>query len=143
NTSPIARLPGDTLSASFLAAGLLNWEIDLWGRIRRGTEAAGGDLAAREAARDGAQVSLVASVAGLHFDVAALREVLARTEASAALQADSLRLMRRRNAAGIVSAAEVRQSEAQLAGTQARLPELQRQIVAAENALALLLARHL
>lgn len=141
NTSPIARLPGDTLSASFLAAGLLNWEIDLWGRIRRGTEAAGGDLAAREAARDGAQVSLVAGVAGLHFDVAALREVLARTEASAALQADSLRLMRRRNAAGIVSAAEVRQSEAQLAGTQARLPELQRQLVAAENALALLLAR--
>jgi len=141
NTSPIARLSGDTLSSSFLVAGVLNWEIDLWGRIRRGTEAAGGDLAAREAARDGAQVSLVAGVTGLHFDVAALREVFARTEASAALQADSLRLMRRRNAAGIVSAAEVRQSEALLAATQARLPELQRQIVAAENALALLLAR--
>jgi multidrug efflux system outer membrane protein len=141
NTSPIARLPGDTLSSSFLLAGLLNWEIDLWGRIRRGTEAAAGDLAAREAARDGAQVSLVASVAGLHFDIAGLREVLARTEASAALQADSLRLMQRRNAAGIVSAAEVRQSEALLAATQARLPELQRQIVAAENALALLLGR--
>ena len=124
NTSPIARLPGETLSSSFLLAGLLNWEIDLWGRIRRGTEAAAGDLAAREAARDGAQVSLVAGVVGLHFDLAGLREVLARTEASAALQADSLRLMRRRNAAGIVSAAEVRQSEALLATTQALVPEL-------------------
>jgi multidrug efflux system outer membrane protein len=141
NTSPIARLPGDTLSSSFLLAGLLNWEIDLWGRIRRGTEAATGDLAAREAARDGAQVSLVAGVVGLHFDLAGLREVLARTEASAALQADSLRLMRRRNAAGIVSAAEVRQSEALLATTQALVPELQRQIVATENSLAVLLGR--
>ena len=60
---PIARLPGETISSSFLAAGLLNWEIDLWGRIRRGTEAAQADLAGREAARDGARVSLIAQAA--------------------------------------------------------------------------------
>lgn len=140
-TSPTARLPGDTLTSSFLAAGLISWEIDLWGRVRRGTEAARGDLAAREAARDGAQVSLIAEVASRHFELAALREVLASTESSARLQADSLRLMRRRNAAGIVSAAEVRQAEGQLAATEARLPEIRRQITATENALALLLAR--
>jgi multidrug efflux system outer membrane protein len=140
-TSPTARLPGDTLTSSFLAAGLLNWEIDLWGRVRRGTEAARGDLAAREAARDGAQISLIAEVASRHFELAALREVLLSTERSAKLQDDSLRLMRRRNAAGIVSAAEVRQAEGQLAATEARLPEIRRQITATENALSLLLAR--
>jgi multidrug efflux system outer membrane protein len=140
-TSPTARLPGDTLTSSFLAAGLLNWEIDLWGRVRRGTEAARGDLAAREAARDGAQVSLIAEVASRHFELAALREVLLSTERSAKLQDDSLRLMRRRNASGIVSAAEVRQAEGQLAATEARLPEIRRQITATENALSLLLAR--
>jgi outer membrane protein, multidrug efflux system len=141
STSPTARLPGDNLTSSFLAAGLLSWEIDLWGRVRRGTEAARGDLAAREAARDGAQVSLVAEVASRHFELAALRDVLASTESNAALQADSLRLMRRRNSAGLVSAAEVRQSEAQLAATRARIPDIKRQITATENALSLLLAR--
>jgi multidrug efflux system outer membrane protein len=140
-TSPTARLPGDSLTSSFLAAGFVSWEIDLWGRVRRGTEAARGDLAAIAAARDGAQVSLIAEVASRHFELVALRDVLASTERNAALQADSLRLMRRRNAAGIVSAAEVRQSEAQLAATQASVPDIKRQITANENALSLLLAR--
>ena len=140
-TSPIARLPGETISSSFLAAGLLNWEIDLWGRIRRATEAAEADLAGRAAARDGAQVSLVAQAASGHFGLAALRETQAITRRSADLQRASLQLMRRRNAAGIVSAAEVRQAEGQLAATEALLPEIERQIVAAENALALLRAR--
>ncbi|MFN9572199.1 MAG: efflux transporter outer membrane subunit, partial [Betaproteobacteria bacterium] len=57
------------------------------------------------------------------------------------LQADSLRLMRRRNQAGIVSGAEVRQAEGQLASTQARVPELRRQMAATENALSLLAGR--
>lgn len=140
-TSPIARQSGETLSSSFLAAGFLSWEIDLWGRIRRGTEAARGDLAAAQAARDGAQVSLVAQTAGTYYQLAALREAHAATERSVRLQRDSLRLMRRRNQAGIVSAAEVRQAEGQLAGTEALLPETLRQINATENALAALLAR--
>ncbi len=140
-TSPTARLPGDSLTSSFLAAGFVSWEIDLWGRVRRGTEAARADLAGREAARDGAQVSLIAEVASRHFELAALREVLDSTERNVALQADSLRLMRRRKTAGIVSAAEVRQSEGQLAATEALLPDLKRQVAATENALSLLLAR--
>lgn len=140
-TSPTARLPGESLSSSFLAAGLLNWEIDLWGRVRRGTEAARADLAARDAARDGARVSIIAQTASRHFELAALRETRRATEASVGLQRESLRLMRRRNQAGIVSAAEVRQAEGQLAGTEARLPDIARQIAATENALSLLLAQ--
>ncbi len=140
-TSPTARLPGDTLTSSFLAAGFVSWEIDLWGRIARGTEAARADLAAREAAVYGAQVSLVAQVASQYYALAALRATRDATERSAQLQRESLRLMRRRNEAGIVSAAEVRQAEGQLASTEAVLPEVARQINAAENALALLLSR--
>lgn len=140
-TSPTARLPGDALTSSFLAAGFLNWEIDLWGRVRRGTEAAQADLAGRDAARDGARVSLVAQTASRHFELSALREVRRATEASVGLQRESLRLMRRRNQAGIVSAAEVRQAEGQLAATEARLPDIARQVAATENALALLLAQ--
>jgi multidrug efflux system outer membrane protein len=141
STSPTARRPGENFSSSFVAAGLLSWEIDLWGRIRRGAEAARADLVAREAARDGARVSLIAETANRYHELTALRAVLASTESSARLQADSLRLMRRRNQAGIVSAAEVRQAEGQLASTEARLPELRRQVAATENALSFLLGR--
>lgn len=141
NTSPTARIPGDQVTSTFLAGAVLNWEIDLWGRVRRGTEAAQADLAGREAAREGARASLVAETASRYYELAAFREVLDRTEEGAKLQADSLRLIRRRNAAGIVSSAEVRQAEGQLASTEARIPDLRRQIVATENAIALLLGR--
>lgn len=141
NTTPIARLPGDDFSSSFLAAGLLSWEIDLWGRVRRATEAARADLAGRAAARDGTQVTLVAETARRHFEIGALRDVLSATQYSAQLQSKALTLMQRRNQAGIVSAAEVRQAESQLASTQARIPAVERQLFATENALALLLGK--
>ena len=140
-TSPTPRLPGESLTSSFLGAGLLNWEIDLWGRVQRATEAAGADLAAVQAAREGVQASLVAQAASRLLELSALREVQAATEKNVRLQRESLRLMQRRNQAGIVSSAEVRQAEGQLAATEARQPDLSRQIAATENALSLLMAR--
>lgn len=140
-TSPAPRVPGESLTSSFLAAGLLNWEIDLWGRVRRTTEAARADLAAVQALREGVQTSLVAQMASRHLELSALHEVQAATEKSAQLQRDSLRLMRRRNQAGMISSAEIRQAEGQLAATEARLPDISRQIAATENAMSLLLAR--
>lgn len=138
NTSPTARRAGDFFTSSFLIAGLLRWEIDLWDRIGLRTRAAEADLAAGEAAREAAQVSLISETASRYEELATLRALLATTEDSARLQAESLRIVRRRNQAGIVSTAEVRQAEGQLAGTEARLPDLRRQVAAVENALSLL-----
>jgi multidrug efflux system outer membrane protein len=138
-TTPTALRPSDTFTSTFLAAGLLSWEVDLWGRIARRVEAGEAEVARAQASRDGAQVSLVAEVASRYFEIGGLRDVLEATERNAQLQRDALRLMRRRNEAGIVSAAEVRQAEVQLATTEARVPGLQRDLSATENALALLL----
>ena len=90
---------------------------------------------------EGARVSLVAETASRYFELGGARELLDATERSAQLQRDALRLMQRRNKAGIVSAAEVRQAEGQLASTEARLPSIQRQAAALENVLALLQGR--
>lgn len=138
-TTPTALRPGDTLTSTFLGAGLLSWEVDLWGRIARRVEAGQAEVARAQASMEGAQVSLVAEVASRYFEIGGLRDVLEATERNAQLQRDALRLMRRRNEAGIVSAAEVRQAEVQLATTEARVPGLQRDLSATENALALLL----
>ena len=141
NTSPIARLPGDTVSSSFLAGLGVSWEIDLWGRYARASEAARADLLARVENQHAVQATLVASVAELYFQLAALRETEEATRRVALNQRQALRLVQRKSAAGIVSAAEERQQESALAVTEARLPVLRRQIIAAENALARLLGR--
>lgn len=141
NTSPVAKQEGDKLSSSFLGAGLLSWELDLWGKIRRRTEAAQADAASRLAIRHAAQVSLIAEVVVTHSQIIALRDTLSMTERITQLQRDALRLMQRRNSAGIVSSAEVRQAESQLATTEALLPSLRQKIASSENALAVLLGK--
>jgi multidrug efflux system outer membrane protein len=141
NTSPIARLPGDDVSSSFLAGIGVSWELDLWGRYARASDAARADLLARVENRNAVRASLVASVANLYFQLAALRETEEATRRVAENQRQALRLVQRKSAAGLVSAAEERQQESALAVTEARLPTIKRQVAATENALAVLLGR--
>jgi multidrug efflux system outer membrane protein len=141
NTSPIARLPGKEFSSSFIAGVGVSWELDLWGRYARATDAARADLLARVENRNAVRASLVASVANLYFQLAALRETEEATRRVAENQRQALRLVQRKSAAGLVSAAEERQQESALAVTEARLPAIKRQVAVAENALAVLLGR--
>jgi multidrug efflux system outer membrane protein len=119
----------------------VSWEIDLWGRLRRGTESARAELLATEAARDGVTISVVAAVADLYFqlrDLDSRLEISIRTLAS---RRDSLALIRTRFGGGIVSELDVRQAEIEEATAAAAVPAFERNIVAVENALSVLLGR--
>ena len=142
NTSPTVRQAGDSQTSSYLGGAGISWEIDLWGRYRRASEAARADLLASEEARYGMQASLVAGVARYYFQLATLHDIYLITERGARNQAEVLRLVRRLSAAGISSAAEERQQESALATTEASLPTLRRQIAETGNALAVLIGRH-
>jgi multidrug efflux system outer membrane protein len=142
NTSPTARQPGDKFTSSFLGGAGISWEIDLWGRYRRASEATQAELLASIEASQGVRASLVAAVAGSYFQLAALRDMQVVTARSAKNQREVLRLIQRLAASGVASAAEVQQQESALATTEARLPALRRQIAEAETALSLLLGRH-
>lgn len=142
NTSPTVHRSGEQFTSSFMGGAGISWEIDLWGRYRRASEAAQAELVANEAARDGMNASLVAQVARAYFTLAALHDTLAITERSARNQGDVLGLIKRLSAAGIASAAEERQQESALAATEAAIPTLKRQIAETETAIALLLGRH-
>jgi hypothetical protein len=128
NTSPTVRQAGDSQTSSYLGGAGISWEIDLWGRYRRASEAARAELLASEEARYGMQASLVAGVARYYFQLATLHDIYLITERGARNQAEVLRLIRRLSAAGISSAAEERQQESALATTEASLPTLRRQI---------------
>jgi multidrug efflux system outer membrane protein len=130
-----------TTANSFLAALTLSWEIDLWGRYLRATEAARADLLATEEARSGVITSLVASVAQQYLQLVALRQRLEIIRRTVVAQRDSLRLVKELAKQGVQSAAEVSQAQSQLLTTENQIPAIELQIAQAEDALAILLGK--
>ena len=118
-----------------------SWEIDFWGRYRRATEAARGDLLASTASRDAVQLSLIADVVRGYFNLRALDSQIAITQRTIDTRRESLRLQRIVYAAGESSQYDLRQVEAEAAAAEALLPVLEQQQTQQENALAVLLGR--
>jgi multidrug efflux system outer membrane protein len=125
----------------FLAAANLFWEIDVWGRIRRATEAARADLLATEAFRRGVVLSLVSGVAQAWFELLELDRELAIAEESVVSFQETRDLFQRQYLGGVVSKLDSLRAEAALAEAAARVPDLESQIVAKENELSVLLGR--
>ena len=118
-----------------------SWEIDFWGRYRRATEAARGELLASTSARDAVQLSLISDVVRGYFTLRALDSQVEITRRTFETRRESQRLQRMRYDAGEASQLELRQVEAQTAAAQALLPVLEQQQTQQENALAVLLGR--
>ena len=121
-----------------LGAGL-GWELDFWGKFRRGTEAAQAQLLATEEARWTVLQTLVTDVAGAYFDLRASDYALEVSKRTVASLKVSLQLVQYRRDGGVASGSDVLQAESLLAGAQATIPDLERQIEQAENRIALLL----
>lgn len=134
--------PSDAVTFNnFLATFELAWEIDLWGRIRRLSEAARADYLAAEEARHGVLLTLIGDVATAYFDLLGLdREVEITLETIDAFH-DTLDLFQRCYEAGITTRLEVSRAAAALSEAQAVLPDLERLITARENQLCVLLGR--
>jgi multidrug efflux system outer membrane protein len=125
----------------FLGALDLAWEIDIWGRIRRATEAARAELLATEAFERGVRLSLVAGVAQAYFELRELDLELEIARRSADSFEATRDLFRRQFEGGTASRLAVERAEAALAETEATIPVLESQIVAKENELSVLLGR--
>lgn len=125
-------------SNRFAVAADLSFELDLWGRLRRATEAARAELLATEEARNVVQLTLVSDVANAYLHLRHLDLELETTRRNVASRRDSLRIVRDRFDAGLTSALDLHQAEAGLAATAARVPELERLIAQTENQLSIL-----
>ena len=127
----------------FYRTGLdLSFELDLWGRLRRGTEAARADLLA--SAENGRTVltTLISDVAQTYFDLLELdREADVDRRTLASRQA-SLDLVRRRFEGGLTSELDVWRAEQELATAAATVPDVERRIAQTENRLSILLGRN-
>ena len=118
------------------------WELDLFGRLRRSTEAARAQLLATEEAQRSITISLVASVASSYMllrDLDAQLEIARRTEST---RTDSLGIIQARFDKGTVPKLDVNQAEIELAVASAAVAAAERAVTQTENALAVLLGRN-
>ncbi len=111
----------DLFAAGFDAA----WELDVFGGLRRGVEAADADLAAALEDFRAVQVSLLAEVATTYIDVRTLQAQIAAARRNIALQEETLGLTNARLDFDLASELEVRQAETNLATTESLLPALE------------------
>ncbi|GMV55643.1 MAG: membrane protein [Betaproteobacteria bacterium] len=117
------------------------YEVDLWGRLRTASQAAQAELLASAAARDTMRISITAEVVKAYFGLRALDAQVDATRRSLALRIDWLALQRKRLDSGLVSEAEYRQLEAEVAAARAQLAPLERDRELQDAALAVLLGR--
>ena len=135
-------IPGSGIQDNYALTADLAWEIDLFGRIRRSTEAARADLLASEYARRTVYVALIADVANTYFlvrDLDARMEIARRTLAT---RKDSTKLIRARFEKGTTPMLDVNQAEIEEATAAADLASFERQLVQAENLLSVLVGRN-
>ncbi|MCP4118807.1 MAG: efflux transporter outer membrane subunit [Desulfobacteraceae bacterium] len=115
------------------------WELDLFGGIERGLEAADANLEASREALTHAWVTLAAEVARNYVDVRSYQARLAIARANLAAQQESFDMVQKKFQAGIVSALDLEQARYNLETTRANIPFLHTGLVRAQNRLAVLL----
>ena len=116
-----------------------SWEIDVFGGVRRGVEAADATIAASVESRRDVLVTLLGDVAKNYIDLRGFQRRLAVARANLKAQQDTWELTRIRFQAGLTSDLEVAQAEAQVNTTAAQIPTLESALKQAVYSLDLLL----
>src|SRR5581483_11372475 len=117
------------------------FELDFWGRLRRGVEALRAQALASRYARDVVALTLSGLTAQAYFGVRSLDAQLIVTRETLANRDESLAYVRKRAAGGIASDLEVAQAETARAAIAVQLRELGRQRALLEHQLAVLAGR--
>jgi NodT family efflux transporter outer membrane factor (OMF) lipoprotein len=115
------------------------WELDFWGKFRRGIESADANLLSAIAAYDNALVLLTSDVASRYVAIRTLQERLKIARDNVQTQQASLKIAEARFRDGATSERDVQQALTQLRATESTIPQLQVNLVQAKNALSILL----
>jgi multidrug efflux system outer membrane protein len=139
---PELDLPTGQTSNLFLGGLSTAWEVDLWGRIRRSTEAANADYLASEEGRRGLMLALITEVAQAYLELVELDGRLAVAHDSRDAFESTHTLFSKRYGAGIVSRLQVTRAEAALAAAEGTLTDVERQVAEKENEICVLVGRN-
>ncbi len=140
NDGVVTMIPGidrDYLSDQLLFAA--TWEIDVWGKYRRGIESDRAAYLGTIASYDDALVTLIADVASTYLNIRTLEERLRVARRNLELQQESLRIATAQFKAGETSERDVQQATTQLGQTEAAIPRLEEALGQNKDGLAVLL----
>jgi len=118
------------------------FQLDLFGRLRRATEASRAQLLATEDARQTVTLTLVSDVASDYFQLLDLDLELRITQETVKTQEDSVKLTRLRLDHGVATKLDVLQADQVLDTANAQIPDIERQIGQEEDAISILLGHY-
>lgn len=142
--SSVSRQALGDAAASETYSALLSasWEIDLWGRIRRESEAARANLLATDEARAGIELTVISAIVSGYITLLDLDERLRIAESTVEGRRKNVELFQMRLDGGAISDFEMMQVTAEYESAVAAVPDLKFAIDAQENALSFLLGRN-
>ncbi|HEV3223579.1 MAG TPA: efflux transporter outer membrane subunit [Puia sp.] len=133
------KIAGGVSGGLFNVFGVLNWELDIWGKLRHQSRAAIDNFLSSKANRDALQVSLVAQVASDYFILRDLDNELMISENTFAGRKENTRIIKDKFDHGYVSELDLLQAQQQEAIAGAAVPSFRRQIILIENAIRVLI----
>ena len=119
----------------------LGWELDFWGKFRRGIESADAAFFASIANQQDVQVLLSAQVTDLYFAYRTIELRISIARENAAIQERSYEITQRLYKSGQQSELDLQQARTQYLATLSTIPELQISLTQTRNALCALLGR--
>src|SRR6201988_3255053 len=134
-------IPRDRSFGSVLL-NLLNYEIDIWGRLRKQTAAARADLRATEELERFVVTTLISDVATAYFSLREFDFELDISRRTLVSRQESLRLIRLRQQRGVATMLDVRQAEELVYDATEVIPALEQSIQQTENFLSFLTGRN-
>lgn len=135
NTAGGGDLKNQSVNYGFNTA----WELDFWGKYRRGVESADASLTASVADYDNALVSLLGTVATTYIQIRTYQERLDVARENLQIQEQALKLAESRYRNGAVTELDVQQARSLLYDTESAIPSLEIFLRQAEDALCILL----
>jgi outer membrane protein, multidrug efflux system len=132
-------LPQRKLESDLASGSLdLEYELDVWGRVRRTVEASRADASAVATDFEVVLLTLTAEVARNYFLIRSLDNEKLVIEATIELRRDALRLQETRNQAGLINEVDVTRARTELANVEAELHAVTRSRAQVEHSLAVL-----
>ncbi|MGE6761067.1 efflux transporter outer membrane subunit [Corallococcus interemptor] len=117
------------------------WEVDFWGKYRRGVESGTAGLLASVADYQSSLVSLTAEVARTYVLVRTFEVLIVQAQENVRLQEEGYRIAESRFKNGVTSELDVMQAATLLESTRATIPQLQAGLEQARNAMSTLLGQ--